>query len=80
MKQPQFDQDDPEALASGKDTEGNQWLLVLADSKGKVLAGRDLMGNFHSWASNEQLFDSAMSTMLDLQGIELPTPPERSTS
>lgn len=67
MNQPSIDTS--EDAKPGADTDGKQWIMALVDSDGKILAARDLMGNFHCWVDNEVLFDNAMTTILHAQGV-----------
>jgi hypothetical protein len=67
MNQPTIDTSDN--AKPGADTDGKQWIMALLDPEGRMLAGRDLMGNFHCWVDSEVLFDNAMTTILHAQGV-----------
>jgi hypothetical protein len=81
VNQPTLDTTD--GAEPGTDTSGGRWIMALVAPDKKILAGRDLMGNFHCYVDNETLFDNAMTTLMQAQGINIPemlTTDEQATS
>lgn len=46
---------------TGRDENGKIWVTVIADQHGRILAGRDDMGNFHLLSDAESLYEAAFA-------------------
>lgn len=68
MSQPHIDREKND----GTDTDGRQWVQALVDARGRILAGRDKLLNFHLFVSPEELFDHAMASIYSARGIDIP--------
>lgn len=48
---------------TGTDDRGDRWITVLAAPCGHLIAGRDLLGNYHAFATAEEVYDAAIATL-----------------